>query len=167
MRFRNYPAERLRIDSIASRLTEEENAFRMALMERTIERGEPLDLEDPAAGDLQHPDSALLIQSLVEKRAVVKDDEGHLNFIYPVSALVTRHRVSLEDGRLFFAMCAIDSMGSAFTFEQNVVIESECSECGERVSVRIEQGELAEVMPASIRVLHVDLNRFDNWAGAA
>jgi hypothetical protein len=167
MRFRDYPAERLMIDSIASRLTDEEQAFRMALMERSIERGEPLDVEDPAVGSLQHPNAGSLIQSLIEKRAVVQDDEGHLNFIYPVSALTTRHRVSLEDGRRFFAMCAIDSMGSAFAFEQNVEIESECSECGERVSVRIEQGRLAEVTPSSIRVLHVDLNRIDNWAGAA
>jgi hypothetical protein len=64
-------------------------------------------------------------------------------------------------------MCAIDAMGSAFTFEQDVAVESECSECGERISVRIEQEELTEVTPSSIRVLHVDLNRFDNWAGAA
>ena len=167
MRFRDYPAERLMIDSIASRLTEEEKAFRMVLMQRSIEHGGPLDAEDPAAGGLQQPSAGSLIQSLIEKRAVVKDDGGNLNFIYPVSTLATRHRVSLEDGRRFFAMCAIDSMGSAFTFEQNVAIESECSECGERVSVRIEQGELAEVTPSSIRVLHVDLNRFDNWAGAA
>ena len=167
MRFRDYPAERLMIDSIASRLTDEEKTFRMALMERSIERGEPLDVEDPVAGGLQHPKARSLIASLIEKRAVVQDDEGHLNFIYPVSALATRHRVSLEDGRRFFAMCAIDSMGSAFTFEQNVEIESECSECGERISVRIERGELAEVTPSNLRVLHVDLKRFDNWAAAA
>ena len=58
-------------------------------------------------------------------------------------------------------------MGTAFTFEQDVRVESECSECGEPIIVRIEQGELAEVTPSSIRVLHVDLKRFDNWAGAA
>lgn len=161
------PAERLTIDSIASRLTDEENNFRLTLMERTIERGGPLNVEDVGRGGGLHPNAPSLIESLIAKRAVVKDEAGNLNFIYPVSALATNHRVSLEDGRRFSAMCAIDAMGTAFTFEQNVEVESQCSECGERVSVRIEQGELAEVMPPSIRVLHVDLKRFDNWAAAA
>jgi hypothetical protein len=136
-------------------------------MERSIERGQPLDVEDPALAGLLHPDARSLIERLIDKRAVVQDEEGHLNFIYPVSALPTRHKVSLEDGRRFFAMCAIDAMGSAFSFEQNVAIESECSECGEQITVRIEEGKLAEVTPSGIRVLHVDLNRFDNWAAAA
>jgi hypothetical protein len=166
MPFRNSPDERWAIDSIASRLTDEENAFRMVLMDRCIERGEPLDVEDPAGGDLLHPNARSLIERLVDKRAAVVDERGNLNFIYPVSALATRHRVSLEDGRRFCAMCAIDAMGSAFTFQQDVEIESQCSECGERISVRIERGELTEVTPPDLRVLHVDLNRFDNWARA-
>ena len=86
--------------------------------------------------------------------------------VHFLSDLATRHRVSLRDGRSFSAMCAIDSMGSAFTFEQDIEIESECSECGERIFVRIERGKLAEVTPSSLRVLHVDLKRFDNWAAA-
>jgi hypothetical protein len=166
MPFRNYSAERLKIDSIASRLTEEENAFRMALMEGSIARGAPLHVEDPTLGGRLRPSARSLIERLVEKRAVVQDQEGHLNFIYPVSALPTRHKVSLEDGRRFSAMCAIDAMGAAFTFERNVEIESGCSECEERISVRIERGKLTEVTPSSIRVLHADLNRFDNWAAA-
>jgi hypothetical protein len=163
----NQTAERLTIDSIASRLTDEENAFRMVLMERTIERGGPLDAEAAGREGGLHPNAPALIESLIAKRVVVGDEEGNLNFIYPVSALETSHRVSLEDGRRFSAMCAIDAMGTAFTFQQNVEVESRCSECGERISVRIEQGELAQVMPSSIRVLHVDLNKFDNWAAAA
>jgi hypothetical protein len=167
MLLRNHPDERLRVDSIASRLTDEENAFRIVLMERTIERGGPLNIEAAARGGGLYPNAPSLIDSLIAKRAVVKDEEGNLNFIYPVSALPTRHRVSLEDGRRFSAMCAIDAMGTAFTFGQDVEVESQCNECGQRIFVRIERGELAEVTPSSLRVLHVDLNRFDNWAAAA
>ena len=163
----NRPAERLTIDSIASRLSDEENSFRMVLMERTIARGGPLDVEAAGRGSGLHPNAPALIESLIAKRAVVVDEEGNLSFIYPVSALETGHRVSLEDGRRFFAMCAIDAMGTAFTFEQNVAVESRCNECGERISVRIERGELAEVTPPNLRVLHVDLKRFDNWATTA
>ena len=39
------------------------------------------------------------------------DEEGNINFIYPVSALPTAHRVSLAGGREFWAMCAIDAIG--------------------------------------------------------
>jgi hypothetical protein len=166
MSFRSDPAERWAIDSIASRLTDGERAFRMALMEDTIERGGPLNVADPTAGDVPHPNARSLIERLIDKRAVVVDEGGDLNFIYPVSALATPHGVRLEDGRRFFAMCAIDAMGSAFAFEQGVAIESQCAECGERISVRIDQGELVEVAPSHLRILHVDLNRFENWAAA-
>jgi hypothetical protein len=64
-------------------------------------------------------------------------------------------------------MCAVDAMGTAFTFEQDVEIESECSECGARILVEIERGELARVEPASLRVLHVDLEKVDDWVAAA
>lgn len=166
MRFRNQPAERLAIDSIASRLTDEENALRMALMERTIEGRGPVALRTLTRSGALDPDAESLIERLTEKRVIVQDREGHLNFIYPVSALPTRHKVSLLDGRRFFAMCAIDAMGSAFTFEQNAEVESECSECGERICVRIEQGELTEVTPSKLRVLHAVSKKFDNWAAS-
>jgi len=167
MRFRHHPAEQYEIDSIASRLTNDENALRVLLMERTIECGEPLTLPSLTRGSVLHPETEELVERLIEKRVIVQDEEGHLNFIFPVSALPTRHRVTLKDGRRFFAMCAVDAMGTAFTFEQDVEIESECSECGARILVGIERGELAEVEPASLHVLHVDLEKVDNWAGAA
>jgi hypothetical protein len=157
----------VRIDSIASRLTDDENDLRMLLMARAIERGEPLDVGNLVGAGLLPPEARPLLERLVEKRVAVQDGEGNVNFVYPVSALATRHKVSLEDGRRFFAMCAVDAMGAAFTFEQNVEIESECSECGKQISVRIEEGRLAEAAPPDLRVLHVDLNKFEDWAAAA
>ena len=167
MRFRHHPAEQYEIDSIASRLTDAENAVRVLLMERTIEGGGPITLRTLTGGGVLHPDAGSLIERLVEKRAVVQDEEGHLNFIYPVSALPTRHKVSLKDGRRLFAMCAVDAMGTAFAFEQDVKIESECSECGAQIAMGIERGELAEVVPPTVHVLHVDLEKVDNWAAGA
>ena len=167
MRFRHHPAKRYEIDSIASRLTEAESAVRTLLMESTIERGEPVALRTLTREGVLQLDAEPLIERLIEKRAVVQDQEGHLSFIFPVSALPTRHRVSLRDGRRFFAMCAVDAMGSAFAFEQDTLIESECSECGARIAVAIERGELARVEPAGLHVLHVDLEKVDDWVAAA
>jgi hypothetical protein len=167
MRFRHHPAQEYEIDSIASRLTDEENAVRLLLMESTIERGEPITPRALTRGGVLQPEAEPLIERLIEKRAVVQDEEGHLSFIFPVSALPTRHRVSLKDGRRFFAMCAVDAMGTAFTFDQDVEIESECSECGAKIAIGIERGELAVVVPPTAHVLHVDLEKVENWAGAA
>jgi hypothetical protein len=167
MQFRNVSPERVAIDSIRSRLTGDENDLRMLLLARTIERGEPVNVGDLIGAGVLPPKARSLSEGLVGKRVIVQDQEGNLNFIYPVSALATRHRVSLEDGRRCFAMCAVDAMGTAFTFEQDVEIQSECSECGKPISVRIERGRLAEVAPPDLRVLHVDLNKFENWAAAA
>ena len=164
MQFRHYPAERLRIESIASRLTPAESAFRMWLMECTINRGVPHNIDD--CPGVEPFDAKPLVQSLVGKRAIVLDESGNVTFIYPVSALPTRHRVHLGDGRTFSAMCAIDALGSAFTFKQNTRVESSCSECGEPIHVEIENGQITALRPHTTHVLHVDLNRVDNWAGS-
>jgi hypothetical protein len=167
MRFRHHPGHRYEIDSIASRLTDAENAARVVLMESTIERGEPISLSVLTGEGVLQPDAERRIEKLIEKRAVVRDEAGRLSFVFPVSGLPTRHRVSLKDGRRFSAMCAVDAMGTAFTFEQDALIESECSECGARIFVAIEGGELARVEPPGLHVLHVDLDKIDDWVGAA
>lgn len=164
MQFRHYPPERLRIESIASRLTSAESAFRMWLMEYTIDSGIPHNINNnTGAGSF---DAGSLVQSLAGKRAIILDPDGNVNFIYPVSALPTHHKVTLSDGRTFCAMCAVDAMGAAFTFQQDIRVESMCSECGEPVHVKIENGRIAEFRPDALCVLHVDLNKVDNWAGS-
>jgi hypothetical protein len=74
--------------------------------------------------------------------------------------------VTLADGRSFRAMCAIDAMGAAFTFHQDITVESWCTKCSEPVTLAIRNGRLAEFTPLDLHVLHVDLNRTDNWSGS-
>lgn len=62
-------------------------------------------------------------------------------------------------------MCAIDAMGTAFTFKQDVKIESICSNCGEKIYVEIKDGKLGEYQPRDMHILHVDLNKNKNWSG--
>lgn len=164
MQFRYYAAERLMIESIASRLTSPENAFRMWLMEYTINKGAPYNVNNGAG--MESLDVPALISGLARKRAIVLDASGNVNFIYPVSAQPTHHKVHLRDGRAFSAMCAIDALGTAFTFKQDIKVESMCSECGESIHVEIEDGRIAKLCPDTAHALHVDLNRVDNWAGS-
>lgn len=166
MNFTRYPAERLYIDSIVSRLTPPEKALRNWLMDYTISQGRPFNLDCAVLNAPFNDDGPDLVQSLLEKRAIVANGDGNLQFIYPVSALPTNHQVLLQDGRRFSAMCAIDSMGAAFTFRQDVRVESQCSECGERISVEVKGGKMAELQPGSLHILHVDLNKVRNWAAS-
>jgi len=166
MHFKHYPAERLAIESIASRLTAAENAFRAWLMDYTIAHGAPFDFNGAHPEGMDAHGVPLMMDSLIGKKAVVVDADGRVNFIYPVSALPTHHRVFLKDGRSFNAMCAIDAMGAAFTFEQDIRVESKCSECGEKVFIEIEDGRIAHLSPDTTHALHVDLKRNDNWAGS-
>ncbi|MCE5336264.1 MAG: alkylmercury lyase family protein [Desulfobacteraceae bacterium] len=163
-RFRFYPAERLEIESIASRLTPEENSLRRWLMEYTLRTGCPFNLSRNTPEHSGNGNIRNLAGRLIEKRAVVLDQEDNVNFIYPVSSLPTNHAVRLADGRSFHAMCAIDALGATFTFEQDTSIQSICSECGQPILVRVKGGRIAELSSPGTHVLHVDLNKVGNWA---
>lgn len=135
-------------------------------MDFTLAHGAPFKISGEALEGVNQNDLRTLVASLVEKRAIVLDGDHRVNFIYPVSALPTHHRVYLKDGRSFSAMCAIDAMGAAFTFKQDARIESKCSECGQKIFMAIKGESIASLYPETTHALHVDLNRSDNWAGS-
>lgn len=166
MKFKRYPAERLLIDSIASRLTDPEKALRRSLMDAIIDSGRPVNAQELVSEGTLSPDAPVLLERLIAKRAVVVDGSGSIQFIYPVSALPTPHRVQLQDGRCFSAMCAVDALGAAFTFEQDTTVTSRCSECSEPILVRVQSGNITERHPETAHVLHVDLNQVENWAAS-
>lgn len=167
IKFKNYPAERLIIKSISSRLTGEERLLRLHLLDRIIEKGGPVSISSLilSAVPLQIETDSL-IHSMVDKRVIVADEAGNISFAYPVSALATNHRVTLKDRRGFYAMCAVDAMGAAFTFKQDIGVDSICADCGQKISVVIIDEKIVNLHPESTHVMHVDLNNADNWAGS-
>ncbi len=167
MFFKNYPLERLLIDSIDSRLTKEEKAVRKWLIGQTIKYEKPINIDDIKLKEVfPGLDIKKTLDELALKNACAFDEEGFINCLYPVSALPTNHRVKLDGGRSFFSMCAVDSMGTAFTFREDVTVDSVCSECGTPINVKIKDGKILDLDPKELRVLHVDLNNSDNWSGS-
>lgn len=163
--FKEYPAERLMIESLRSRLDTCENQLRIEIMNRIIDGGSPLPVAD-LLKDIPK-DSASIFQRLQDKQVIVLDGDAEvIQFVYPVSSLPTPHRVILEDGRSFFSMCAIDSIGAAFTLNQNTYVESQCSACGAPISLSIRDGQLMDVQPESLHIIHADLNKSGNWASS-
>lgn len=167
--YRYYSNDQLEIVSIDSKLSKKEKVIRRYLMNYVIDNGQAFNLKNLAkiAEDLEMTRELAkdTLDSLIKKNGVVADDNGNINFIYPVSALPTNHRVKLDDGREFTAMCAIDAMGAAFTFKQNVDVISNCSNCGSDIKVSIRNGQLYSYEPSDLHILHVDLNKNVNWSG--
>ncbi len=161
--FKDYPTERLLISSIRSRLTPEENQLREAILDDIIKTGKPSPVSKLQMKGICNLER--VVKGLVEKKIIVLDAVNeNINFAYPVSALPTAHRVTLADGRSFFAMCAVDALGATYTFDQDVRIKSQCAQCGEVVFIEIINKQISCLQPKSLYVLHADLSLSDNWA---
>jgi hypothetical protein len=105
------------------------------------------------------------LDSFIKENVLVAEGEN-INFIYPVSALSTSHNVTLDDGREFYAMCAIDAIGTSCTFHQNVTINSMCCVTGQEIKIRVEDEQIKYVSNPNLRVLHVDLDKHSEWAAS-
>ncbi len=168
---KHWEKQRLIIESIDSKLSLLEKKVRTYIMDYIISKNKPYNLKNPnndfiIGTGITKNQLEDIVLSLMHKKALVMDEKENINFIYPVSAINTNYRVELEDGRKINAMCAIDSIGTAFTFKQNIKIESNCITCNESIKIIIENGEIKECMPENLRVLHVDLNKNNSWASS-
>lgn len=106
-----------------------------------------------------------ILNFFIDSNIMVVDDEN-INFIYPVSAIDTNHKVTLADSRKINAMCAIDAMGVSCTFDQDITINSNCSETGKDINIIIKDGKLDYVNNMDLRVLHINLDKHANWASS-
>jgi hypothetical protein len=161
--------EHLHIPSIVSRLDEDERSLRFALQDCILSSGRPVTVGDVIPfleAQIGAARAAEILQSLIGKEIVV-EEQGGVTFAYPVSARPTDHKVSLADGRRFFAMCAVDALGSAFNFGQDAAIFSKCHRCGKAVRIHVERNSIASAESQTVHVLHVDLAKRSNWAGSS
>lgn len=157
--------------NIQEKFTAPQNEVRLAIMNFIVDQQRPFNVCTDGAAALpltlsQEGDFADIVRILQAKDGMVIDGAGNVNFVYPVSALPTPHRVSLADGRTFTAMCAIDALGAAFTFRQDVEVNSVCGECGKPVRVRLHEGTLQEFSPEDLHILTFRLEDIVNWAGS-
>ncbi len=73
---------------------------------------------------------------------------------YPFSGLSTSHMVVFkkEAFKSLYAMCAIDALGVGFMFNCDVVIESNCFHCNERIRIVIKNNEIVSLNPEELVV---------------
>lgn len=147
------------VKSVEDGLTKAEREARLKILNAMIDAGGPLDIST-LSEELQG-----FIEPLTTKSKIVIDD-GRILFAYPISGLETAHNIKLADGRTFWSMCAIDSLGSTFTFHQDVEIDSICSQTGEKVHLVISNGRIIEHYPEEIHAIHVNLEEHAEWASS-
>jgi hypothetical protein len=152
----------VRIENIAARLTVSEILLREAIIDEIILQAAPLNEAHLAtlSAKLNLPND--MAYQLEAKNVLGRDGQGDIAYVYPVSAHPTRHKISLHNGKRFHAMCAIDSLGCAFTFKQDVSIDSACSFCNEPISVKIADQQLTAYRPANLHVLRFNLDSVDS-----
>ncbi len=156
--FKNDDSQRLIIESIASKLTQRENEVRNMIINNIVNYGGAFEING-VTDDVKE-----IIISLRDKNALAIAEDNKIYSIYPVSAKVTNHKVTLKDGREFYAMCAVDALGSTYTFNQDVTVNSKCTECGKEIKAEVSGGKIVNLQPADAHVLHVDLKKFKTWS---
>lgn len=150
--------------SIRSRLDGDEFLLRKALLDCMLAVQGPAAF-DAAGGALGWTPEriAAAAAGLVAKKLVVQEG-GQVKYAYPVSAVASSHKVTLDDGRTLHAMCAIDALGCFFEFGRPLQIESTCHVCGEPIQVTVTGAAEVRSQPPAAFALHVDLSKYDDWA---
>ena len=151
--------------SIHSRLSDDENALRAALLECLVDAGAPVTFAEAGAA-LGWPPARTAVAGagIAAKKMVVLDADERVQFAYPVSTVATSHKVTLDDGRTFHAMCAIDALGCCFAFGQGVAVEAACETCGAPVRVQVNGVHDIVAEPPDAYAVHVDLDKYEDWA---
>lgn len=157
--------------NVHKKFNDRQNAVRLFIIEFTVNNGRAFHLEEDKKDVLEalsmtEQEYREIIEVLEARDGMVTDDEGRVNFIYPVSALATNHHVTLADGRRFNAMCAIDAIGAAFTFHQDIEVNSVSAVSGEPVFVKIVDGKVEDYGPKGLHALTFPLGQLSDWAGS-
>ena len=106
------------------------------------------------------------LDNLLHKGLIALGEDGKIAGVYPVSALPTKHEIKLKDGRSFYAMCAIDSLGTTYEFDQDLTVFSSCRYCGEKIVIEAINGDISAVTPTTTHAIHVDIENYKNWAAS-
>ncbi|NMB26960.1 MAG: hypothetical protein GX987_02760 [Tissierellia bacterium] len=162
----------LKLNSVGkyARVTPIEYEARKSLINYVVDNKETFNFYNSSIKDLNGINLSIYefkqaVEGLLNKKILRMDESGNINFLYPVSALPTNHIVTLQDGRSFYAMCGIDAMGSTLTFNQDIHIESKCSQCGQEIAMDIKDGKIVNISSEDIYVIHLDSDENEEWAG--
>lgn len=90
-----------------------------------------------------------ILDSLVTKECLRVEPISYMILdAYPYSGVPTRHRVYLENGRILYCMCAVDTFYVPFITGADLTIRSNCFYCRTEIEIYIEQHKISRVKPS-------------------
>jgi hypothetical protein len=105
--------------------------------------GPPTTADTASALRLPEAEIAASYDRLAEGRVIVLT-KGTRDILMaaPLSAVATRFRVTLANGRTRWANCIWDALGVAAKLHQDATIHAECGDCDEPMTLHVADGHL-------------------------
>jgi Alkylmercury lyase len=130
-----------------ARLTEAERELYFWILRRFASEGRPGSGEVRAAAERLGLDAEDVLATLAREDLVHRGADGAIAVAYPFSGRPTAHRVRFPDGHEVDSMCAIDALGIAPMFGQQIEIESRDPMSGDEIRARVTPDAATEWWP--------------------
>jgi alkylmercury lyase-like protein len=128
-------------------VTDLDNRVRLHIYERFLAEGRPpTTVETAEALEIPADESEAAYRRLEQGRVIVlAPGTTNVWMANPLSAVPTRFRVVTDDGRSWWGNCVWDGLGVLAMVGSDGMVESSCPDCGEKIELRVEDGELQPV----------------------
>lgn len=144
----------ININSITSKLNEEEKNYRQKVMDEILKTNMPYSPIDEKEIEISN--------RLIEKNVI---DTIPIKSIYPISAIKTDKKVILKNtNRVGYAMCGIDALGFFYTFNEPIEIVAECAYSKKTIIINIDKDGNIVTDDKDIVFLYKDLNKSNTWS---
>jgi hypothetical protein len=121
-------------------LSDREREFYFWILRRSVASGRPSGEEIREAAARLGLDVEESLERLAAQDLVHLDRAGEIAVAYPFSGRPTDHHVRFAGGHVADAMCAIDALGMAPMFNEEIEINSRDPLPGEQIEVRLSSG---------------------------
>lgn len=142
-----------------ARLSKPERELYFWILRHFASRGRPSAVEVREAAEQLMTDAEQALETLAREDLIHRDVDGEITVAYPFSGRPTAHHVRFPLGHEVDAMCAIDALGIAPMFEEQVEVDSCDPVSGEKIRVRVTPAGEAKWRPESATVVAGVLDR--------
>ena len=142
-----------------ARLTDSERELYFWVLRHFRMAGRPSGTELRDAAERHGIDADQGLETLAREDLVHRGQDGEITVAYPFSGRPTAHRVRFPDGQEVDAMCAIDAVGIAPMFGEQIEVTSRDPLSGDAIQAQVAPDGAAEWSPAEAVVVAGVLER--------
>jgi hypothetical protein len=130
-----------------ARLSESERALYFWILRQFATQGRPSTVQIREAAGRLALDAEQGLETLAREDLVHRGSDGEITVAYPFSGPPTAHRVRFTGGHEVDAMCAIDALGIAPMFGEQIEVSSRDPVSGDEIQARVAPDGAAEWRP--------------------